>query len=29
MSVAEALTRIDRQVKAHTIELWSAPNAAA
>ena len=24
MSVAEALARIDRQVKAHTVELWDA-----
>jgi threonyl-tRNA synthetase len=25
MSVAEALAKIDRQVRAHTIELWDAP----
>jgi threonyl-tRNA synthetase len=29
MSVAEALARIGRQVKAHTIELWDAPCPAA
>jgi threonyl-tRNA synthetase len=29
MSVADALARVDRQVKAHSVELWGAPSAGA
>jgi threonyl-tRNA synthetase len=29
LSVAEALARIDSQVRAHTTELWDAPRHAA